>query len=88
MTPEQQTKPKWRHTAELLALYKRRLKNAGFRRITTWISPELDAFLLKEGRRGECMGRTLERLLLGEAATRPTFPHGSKEEGPAPGKGQ
>jgi hypothetical protein len=45
---------------------------------------------LKEGRRGECTGRTLERLLLGKAATRPVFPHGSKEEsqGAAPGRGQ
>lgn len=66
--------------AERLALHKRRMKNAAFRRISMWVSGELAEMLAKERRQGECGGRTLERLLLGEAAKRPTYPHGSTED--------
>jgi hypothetical protein len=66
--------------AERLALYKRRMKNAGFRRISVWVSGELAEKLTKERGPGECGGRTLERLLLGKAAKRPDFPYGSLED--------
>lgn len=72
-------------SAERLALYKRRMKKAGFRRISVWVSDELAAVLAEERRSSECGGRTLERLLLGEAAKRPAFPYGSKDdENPGP----
>lgn len=87
MTAEQkQGVPKTR-SAELLALHKRRMKNAGFRRISVWVSSELAEKLARERGPGECGGRTLERLLLGEAAKRPAFPYGSKDdENPGPGR--
>lgn len=66
--------------AENLALYKRRMKNSGFRRISVWVSDELAQKLAEQREQGECGGRTLERLLLGAAAKRPTFPHGSAED--------
>ena len=66
--------------AKRLALHKRRMKNAGFRRLSLWVSDELGQHLVNERRQGECGGRTLERLLLGEAAKRPTYPHGSTED--------
>lgn len=56
---------------ERLALHKRRAENAGFRRISMWVSGELAEMLAREIRQGECGGRILERLLLGEAAKRP-----------------
>lgn len=80
MTPEQQAKTARRGNAELLALHKRRMKNAGFHRLSVWVSNELAQHLANERRRGECGGRTLERLLLGEATKRPTYPHGSMED--------
>lgn len=58
----------------------RRMKNAGFRRISVWVSAELAQKLAKERKPAECGGRTLERLLLGEAAKRPTYPYGSTED--------
>jgi hypothetical protein len=66
--------------AERLGLYKRRMKNAGFRRISIWVSGELAEMLAKECKTWECTGRTLERLLLGEAKKRPAFPYGSIED--------
>ena len=66
--------------AERLALHKRRMKNAGFRRLSLWVSDELAQHLANERRQGECGGRSLERLLLGEAAKRPRYPHGSTED--------
>lgn len=66
--------------AERLALHKRRMKKAGFRRLSVWVSAELDQKLTREREQGECTGRTLERLLLGEAAKRPRFPHGPTED--------
>jgi len=80
MTSEQQAKTARRGNAELLALHKRRMKNAGFHRLSLWVSDELAQHLANERRQGECGGRTLERLLLGEAAKRPTYPHGSTED--------
>jgi hypothetical protein len=67
-------------SAERLALYKRRMKNAGFKRISIWVSGELAEKLKKERKSYECGGRTLERLLLGESAKRPDFPYGSTED--------
>lgn len=67
-------------SAERLALYKRRMKKAGFRRISVWVSDELAATLREERKSNECGGRTLERLLLGESAKRPSFPYGSLED--------
>ncbi len=67
-------------SAERLALYKRRMKKAGFRRISVWVSGELAEKLARERGPGECGGRTLERLLLGEVAKRPAFPYGSQED--------
>jgi hypothetical protein len=66
--------------AERLALYMRRMKKAGFRRISIWVSGELAEMLKKERNSWECGGRTLERLLLGEAKKRPAFPYGSIED--------
>jgi|GEM_PF-2199376 len=80
MTAEQQPQSTKTRCAELLALHKRRKENAGFRRISMWVSGELAEMLARERRQGECGGRTLERLLLGEAAKRPTYPHGSTED--------
>lgn len=67
-------------SAERLALYKRRMKKAGFRRISIWVSSELADKLANDRGPGECGGRTLERLMLGKAAKRPNFPYGSLEE--------
>lgn len=67
-------------SAERLALHKRRMKKAGFRRISVWVSGELADKLANERGPGECGGRTLERLLLGEAAKRPDFPYGSRDD--------
>ena len=66
-------------SAERLALYKRRMKKAGFRRISIWVSGELAQKLAKDRHPQECGGRTLERLL-GEAAKRPDFPYGSLDD--------
>ena len=60
--------------AERLALHKVRMKKAGFRRLSVWVSAELSAALNAEREQGECTGRTLERLVLGQAAKRPKFP--------------
>jgi len=88
MTTEQQTKAARRGSAELLELHKIRMKNAGFRRMSAWVSDALRDKLAKERRQGECTGRTLERLLLGEAAKRPAFGYGSTEGEPARREGR
>ena len=75
MTTHQVTK-----SSERLALYKRRMNNAGFRRISVWISGDLAVKLTKERGQWECGGRTLERLLLGKVAKRPDFPYGSSDD--------
>ena len=87
MTAEQQPSTTKTSSAEALALYKRRMKKAGFRRMSVWVSDELMQLLASERLSSECGGRTLERLLLGEAAKRPAFPYGSKDdENPGPGR--
>lgn len=62
--------------ADRLKRYKTRMKQEGYKRISVWVHPELAAKLSKERKQGECGGRTLERLLLGEAKRRPNFPYG------------
>lgn len=58
---------------ELLRAYKARLRKAGFKRLNIWICPELAALLADARQPKECGGRTLERLLLGQAEARPSF---------------
>jgi len=79
MTTEQLKKPSRRYSAELLDLHKARMKDAGFHRMSAWVSNALRDKVAQERRQGECTGRTLERLLLGEAAKRPAFGDGSTE---------
>lgn len=59
--------------AERLAQYKGRMRAAGFKRLSVWVCPELAAMLVTERKLHECGGRTLERLLLGEARKRPNY---------------
>lgn len=59
--------------AERLEQYKEKLREAGFRRLSLWVCPELAALLAAERKPHECGGRTLERLLLGEARKRPDY---------------
>lgn len=67
------------YSAELLELHKVRMKDAGFRHMSAWVSNALRDKLAQERRQGECTGCTLERLLLGEAAKRPAFADGSTD---------
>ncbi|WP_322082894.1 hypothetical protein [Burkholderia sp. BCC1972] len=60
-------------TAERLKGHSKRMRSAGFVQITAWACPELVALLNNAKRPGECRGRTLERLILGEARERPAF---------------
>lgn len=57
--------------AARLKRYKEKMKQAGFRRLCIYASGELVELIDREGQQGECRGRTLERLLLGEAEKRP-----------------
>lgn len=59
--------------AERLEKYKGKLRAAGFKRLSVWVCPELAAMLGAERKPYECGGRTLERLLLGEARKRPDY---------------
>lgn len=59
--------------AERLEKYKGKMRAAGFKRLSVWVCPELAAMLARARRRGECGGRMLERLLLGEARKRPGY---------------
>ncbi len=59
--------------AERLKSHKGRLRDAGFKRVSAWVCPELAAMLTAKRRPGECAGRVLERLLLGEAKPRPKY---------------
>lgn len=59
--------------AERLKKYRAKMNAAGFKRLSLYAAPELDALLIRERQSGECMGRTLERLLLGQAAKRPDY---------------
>ena len=56
-----------------LSAYQERLTSAGFKRISAYVSADLVALLQRQKVKGECIGRTLERLLLGSAAVRPTY---------------
>lgn len=62
-------------TAERLRAYKTKMNDAGFKRLSVYVHPDLMAFLGVERRAGECGGRTLERLLLGMARARPSPPN-------------
>ena len=64
--------------AERLKTHKTRMKRSGFKRLSVWVHPDLAEKLTKERMQGECTGRTLERLLLGEAKRRPDFPYGGE----------
>jgi hypothetical protein len=57
--------------AERLRIYKAKMKQAGFTRLSVYVHPELVAFLNCERGPSECGGRALERLLLGAAKKRP-----------------
>ncbi len=57
--------------AERLKTYKLKMKDAGFKRLSVYVHPELAALLERERKSSECGGRTLERLLLGESRKRP-----------------
>ena len=59
--------------AERLKKYRAKMDAAGFKRLSLYAAPELDALLIRERQSGECMGRTLERLLLGQAVKRPDY---------------
>lgn len=59
--------------AERLRAYKQRMKQSGFKRLMVYVHPDLVNLLAKKRRSGECGGRTLERLLLGEARKRPDY---------------
>ena len=59
--------------AERLEKYKAKMRAAGFKRLSVWVCPELTAKVAAERQSHECGGRTLERLLLGEARKRPDY---------------
>lgn len=61
------------NNAQQLAAYRKRLQEAGFKRISAYVSVDLILFLRSQRMEGECMGRTFERLLLGSARTRPQY---------------
>lgn len=58
--------------AERLRIYKTKMTEAGFKRLSVYIHPDFAAFLERERKPGECGGRALERLLLGAARKRPS----------------
>ena len=60
-------------SARRLAAYRQRLKEAGFKRVSAYVSLDLVAYLERQKAQGECIGRTLERLLLGNAKDRPQY---------------
>lgn len=62
-----------KNNAQHLLQYRQRLTEAGFKRVSAYISFELIAFLQSKKTGGECLGRTLERLLLGYAKIRPRY---------------
>lgn len=66
------TKPKSKN-AQRLDKYKATMTAHGFQRMSFYGCAELAALLNKGRQPGECLGRTLERLLLGEAAKRPYY---------------
>lgn len=56
--------------AERIKRYKQRMTEKQFKRLSIWVHPELLALIMAERCSNECYGRTLERLLLGEAHKR------------------
>ena len=59
--------------AERLKKYRAKMNAAGFKRLSFYASKELDELIRRERQPYECGGRTLERLLLGEAKPRPEY---------------
>ena len=59
--------------AKRLKKYRAKMEQHGFKRLSFYVSAELDALLRRERQPSECGGRTLERLLLGKAAKRPDY---------------
>lgn len=58
---------------ERLAQYKRRMKAAGFERLSVYVSGDLVRLIDSTRQPSECRGRVLERLLMGKAAKRPDY---------------
>lgn len=50
--------------AERVKRHKGRMREAGFRRLDVWVSPELFALLKQERKPWECYARTVERLII------------------------
>lgn len=59
--------------SERLKKYKDKMNDAGFKRLSVYVCADMVALLQRERKPYECGGRTLERLLLGEAARRPDY---------------
>ena len=59
--------------AERLKRYRVKMTDNGFKRLSFYAAPELVELIAKERKPSECGGRTLERLLLGEAKPRPEY---------------
>ena len=58
---------------ERLRKYRKRMDAAGFKRLSFYAAPELVTLIEEERKKRECGGRTLERLLLGQAMIRPDY---------------
>ncbi|BAL24015.1 antitoxin MazE-like protein [Azoarcus sp. KH32C] len=56
--------------AERVKRHKGRMKEAGFRRLDVWVSPELFTLIQQECKPWECYARTVERLLMGRRPSR------------------
>lgn len=56
-----------------LKRYREKMAANGFKRLSFYAAPELVELIAKERKPSECGGRTLERLLLGEAKPRPDY---------------
>jgi hypothetical protein len=59
--------------SERLQTHKRKMRGEGFKRLSLWVCPEVEAMLTAERQPGECGGRALERMLLGAAKPRPKY---------------
>lgn len=59
--------------AERLKIYKGRMKQAGFQRVSVWVHPDLINLMAANRKPSDCGGRVLERLLLGDAKQRPAY---------------
>ena len=57
--------------AERVKRYRRKMQAHGFKRLSSFVCPEILYILEKERKPYECYGRVLERLLLGESKKRP-----------------